>query len=551
MNNCNQGCGCDHGAGVIAGPCVSRNCGKSNENLRIKTVVLQPSLGTDAKGQPYAPKLGAYTNTIVTYQANEAVYFYDSRGIYTKLNVTPNDIDEQLSSLIAEDTRLNQAIVDTATNLQTNINQLTNKEAADVNALQTNINAEVNTRTEQYNTLHQGLIDENSRAYNAEQALQDSKQDTLVSGTNIKTINGESILGEGDMPIGGADYLYQYTLSADNLNQLLYNVTTDSSVVIRGNVVEKGDEESGANISLTTLPVATTEKAGVMSAADKAKLDSLSGGGSTPENLTWVFGGDNDTPKQVSIVNATFNTAPSLGLSVPYFDYTDNEVKTGDIDVFPFATTDRAGLMSSSDKTKLDSLSASTNLTSIPTASYTADNVNLTFGDETLDLTPAVGTAGGANSKAGIMSAFQASQLAALAQAYEAEEAGTVLYEGSASTNNIELSESGLNYDHLIIVAQYMGMGSFALEQQVSQVFYPTDNVKAFQMNATDITTGNTPTVELIQDIWSITDEGDELELSSALKASVNSETTVIPDTTSHFTITKVIGFGKKSVIQS
>lgn len=468
-SNCNQGCGCNHGAGVVAGPCVSRNCNKPNENLRIKTVVLQPSLGTDAKGQPYAPELGDYTNTIVQYQANGALYLYDSRGVYTKVtsDATSVGLETEIANRIEADN-----------NLQTNINQLANKEAEDVADLQTNINQEVNTRAAQYNELDQAINDENSRAYNAEQALEDSKQATLVSGTNIKTINGESLLGGGNLVITGE-------------------------------------------------------------------------GGSTPENLKWVFGGDNDTPKQVSIVNATFNTAPSLGLSIPYFDYTDNEVKAGNIDVFPFATTDRAGLMSASDKTKLDGLSASTNLTSIPTASYTADNVNLTFGDETLDLTPAVGTAGGANSKAGIMSAFQASQLAALAQAYEAEEAGTVLYEGSASTNNIELSESGLNYDHLIIVAQYMGMGSFALEQQVSQVFYPTDSVKAFQMNATDITTGNTPTVELIQDIWSITDDGMEIELASALKATVNSETAVTPDTTSHFTITKVVGFGKKSVIQS
>nr|DAZ31042.1 MAG TPA: hypothetical protein [Caudoviricetes sp.] len=30
-----------------------------------------------------------------------------------------------------------------------------------------------------------------------------SKQDTLVSGQNIKTINGESILGEGNIEIQG------------------------------------------------------------------------------------------------------------------------------------------------------------------------------------------------------------------------------------------------------------------------------------------------------------------------------------------------------------
>lgn len=39
----------------------------------------------------------------------------------------------------------------------------------------------------------------------ADQTLQDNinkKQDALVSGTNIKTINGESILGAGDLPVG-------------------------------------------------------------------------------------------------------------------------------------------------------------------------------------------------------------------------------------------------------------------------------------------------------------------------------------------------------------
>jgi hypothetical protein len=32
----------------------------------------------------------------------------------------------------------------------------------------------------------------------------DEKQDTLVSGTNIKTINNQSVLGNGNITIGGA-----------------------------------------------------------------------------------------------------------------------------------------------------------------------------------------------------------------------------------------------------------------------------------------------------------------------------------------------------------
>lgn len=33
----------------------------------------------------------------------------------------------------------------------------------------------------------------------------DDKQDTLVSGTNIKTINNTSILGSGNIEVGGSD----------------------------------------------------------------------------------------------------------------------------------------------------------------------------------------------------------------------------------------------------------------------------------------------------------------------------------------------------------
>lgn len=41
----------------------------------------------------------------------------------------------------------------------------------------------------------------------------DIKQDTLVSGTNIKTINGESILGEGDLIVeGGGGFLLPLSL---------------------------------------------------------------------------------------------------------------------------------------------------------------------------------------------------------------------------------------------------------------------------------------------------------------------------------------------------
>ena len=60
----------------------------------------------------------------------------------------------------------------------------------------------------------------------------DGKQDTLVSGQNIKTINGESLLGSGDLEIqGGSGDTVSYTqtqLSGDELGKITINGTTKS-----------------------------------------------------------------------------------------------------------------------------------------------------------------------------------------------------------------------------------------------------------------------------------------------------------------------------------
>lgn len=55
-----------------------------------------------------------------------------------------------------------------------------------------------------------------------------TKQDLLVSGVNIKTINGNTLLGSGDLVIGG------------NTTTLLTTATTDTTIVdvlITGTVV--------------------------------------------------------------------------------------------------------------------------------------------------------------------------------------------------------------------------------------------------------------------------------------------------------------------------
>lgn len=51
----------------------------------VRKVIIPASMGTDEEGQPYAPENGAYNNAVVFYEANEAVYFYSTDGIPTRL----------------------------------------------------------------------------------------------------------------------------------------------------------------------------------------------------------------------------------------------------------------------------------------------------------------------------------------------------------------------------------------------------------------------------------------------------------------------------------
>ena len=52
-----------------------------------------------------------------------------------------------------------------------------------------------------------------------------SKQDTLVSGTNIKTLNGSTILGAGDLAVAGWYWDFAYKMTAD------FTVTNSSTFV--------------------------------------------------------------------------------------------------------------------------------------------------------------------------------------------------------------------------------------------------------------------------------------------------------------------------------
>lgn len=120
------------------------------------------------------------------------------------------------------------------------------------------------------------FTDKNNEVYlvrdSEARALIAAKQDTLVSGVNIKTVNGQSILGSGDISVGGGGSYSGgtgITISGSAINhtnsvshqstQGLYPITIDAQGHITGygsaiTNISSFMNDSGY-LTLATLPV--------------------------------------------------------------------------------------------------------------------------------------------------------------------------------------------------------------------------------------------------------------------------------------------------------
>lgn len=131
-----------------------------------------------------------------------------------------------------------------------------------------------------------------------------NKQDTLVSGTNIKTINGSSILGSGDLDTG-------YTLHV----QALTSSPADAATIYFGNL-PKAPVTAAAN-SKVYIPRAGTIK--------RVEIYCYSGTAGTAENWSGYIRLNNLTDTLIQTVGAATNerrfTNASLNIAVVVGDY--------------------------------------------------------------------------------------------------------------------------------------------------------------------------------------------------------------------------------------
>jgi hypothetical protein len=131
------------------------------------------------------------------------------------------------------------------------------------------------------------------------------KQDLLVSGTNIKTINGTSILGSGSIPIPG------YTLSV----QALTSSPTDAQTIYFGNLPKA--PVTTANISKVYIPKSGTIK--------RAEIYCYSGTAGTNQAWSGYVRLNNTTDTLISTLSVATNervfSNSSLSIVVVAGDY--------------------------------------------------------------------------------------------------------------------------------------------------------------------------------------------------------------------------------------
>lgn len=203
-----------------------------------------------------------------------------------------------------------------------------------------------------------------------------NKQDILVSGTNIKTINGESVLGEGNIEISDyytkteADEIFATTTQVNHQAADISALQTDmrgkqatlvsgeniktinsQSILGSGDLTISGVSEEQAQ-EIAKIPTLETEIAQKANASDvpTAQTDSLG------TNKNYIYSDVRSTYAGV-ISDIKLNHLDEQ-VNIRIYKWTTDASKPSySTEFLSKATTTAAGVMSAADKTKLDSIS--------------------------------------------------------------------------------------------------------------------------------------------------------------------------------------------------
>lgn len=333
MNNCTK---CAPGT-VVPAPEYNKAGSCNQPACSLHTVIIPKAKGSDAPGQPYAPILGGYQNTILVYEATGSVYLYDENGVFTNLtgnSILPviealkqqveasteqvNTLDSTLTAEIANRQSADVDLQSLITTLQSSLNtETTARESADttltnnynelkaqVNSMSGDSSTEAEAREaadanlqEQINTLQTDLTSETAAREAADNTLTNSV-DNLQASIETLTTKVENATGKsGNLP----DSLVQQVLV--NSNPTGNNVTIQATDL---------DLTTGATSS--TVGTISYKTVGGQSILGEGDIP-VSGGSSTALPTSFVSKGQLGTPNEDWTVTGTMQTIKSFNLS--------------------------------------------------------------------------------------------------------------------------------------------------------------------------------------------------------------------------------------------
>ena len=153
------------------------------------------------------------------------------------------------------------------------------------------------------------------------QDLQNDKQNTLVSGTNVKTINHESILGSGNITIqscsGATGELPQFTYS--NLQDIIANASSGSTIYLNGYF--KYNSNENINVISITKPLTIIGEGCIVDGSNTKQCFNITSANVVIKNITFINGrggiyckGNNNSITDCKFINCNAYTGGAIFL---------------------------------------------------------------------------------------------------------------------------------------------------------------------------------------------------------------------------------------------